>query len=187
MGFYNQRELDSMDFKYLGKNVKISKKTSLYNISKISIDDNSRIDDFSVLSAGSGGIYIGKNVHIAVFCSLIGEETITLGDFSGISSRVSIYSSNDDYSGEFLTNPTITKKFTNVTSSPVELRKHAIVGSGTVILPGVLIETGVAVAGLSLVNRSCEAFGVFGGVPAKKIKERSNKLLEVEKEFRSSL
>lgn len=182
MGFYSQEQLESLNFKYLGKNVKISDKASFYNSANISIDDNSRIDDFSVLSAGEGGILIGKNVHIAVFCSLIGEAKITLDDYSGISSRVSIYSSNDDYSGEYLTNPTINKKFTNVSSKPVFLEKHVIVGSGTVILPGVVIAEGGAIAGLSLVNKNCERFSVYGGVPAKKLKNRSNELLKYEEE-----
>ena len=64
---------------------------------------------------GKGGIEIGNYIHIAIFCSLQGEGKITLEDFSGISSRVSIYSSNDDYTGEFMSNPTVPAEYTNVT------------------------------------------------------------------------
>ncbi|MFP1454295.1 acyltransferase [Escherichia coli] len=94
-----------------------------------------RIDDFCVFSAGKGGIYIGNYIHIAVYSSLIGSEKIVLSDYSNISSRVSIYSSNDDYSGRFMSNPMIPAEFTNVTHAPVIIGKHVIIGSGSIVLP----------------------------------------------------
>lgn len=183
MGFYSDIELKDIGFKSVGNNVKISKKSSFYNVKNITIGDNTRIDDFCVLSAGAGGIHIGKNVHVAVYCSFIGEGQIILEDFSGTSSKVAIYSSNDDYSGEFLTNPTVPSQFTNVTVGDVTLKKHALIGAGSIILPGIIVNEGAAVAAMSLVNRDCEAFYIYGGVPAKKIKNRSNNLLNLEKEF----
>ena len=63
--FYSEKELQQMNFKYIGKNVLVSRKASIYGIENISIDDNSRIDDFCILS---GNITIGKNVHIAAAC-----------------------------------------------------------------------------------------------------------------------
>lgn len=181
MGFYTLEELQALGLKKIGSNVKLSTKASIYNANQIIIGDNSRIDDFCVLSAGSGGIYIGKNVHIAVYSSLIGKETITIEDFANISSKVSIYSSNDDYSGEYMTNPTVPALYTNVQHSPVKIGKHVIVGSGCVVLPGVTLEDGVAIGALSLVNKDCDAFQVYAGIPAKKIAPRSKQLLELEK------
>ena len=90
--FYTESELHNFGFESVGSNVKISKKTSIYNPKKIKIGNNVRIDDFCVISAGKGGIEIGNNVHIAIFCSLIGQERIVMNNFSGLSSRVSIYS-----------------------------------------------------------------------------------------------
>lgn len=180
MAFIPEDELVKMDFKRLGKNVLISDKTSLYNCENISIGNNSRIDDFCVLSAGQGGIEIGDYVHIAVYSSLIGNGKITLSDFSGLSSRVSIYSSNDDYSGYALTNPTVKDKYKKILQKDVFLGKHVIVGSGTVILPGVTLEEGVSVGALSLVRTDCLEFGIYAGVPARLIKERSRDLLDLE-------
>lgn len=180
MAFLTRDEIDSMGFHSVGENVYLSDRASYYNCKKISIGNNVRIDDFSVLSAGEGGIQIGNYIHIAVYSSLIGAGRIVLKDFSNISSRVSIYSSNDDYSGEYMTNPMVRHELTNVMTGPVTIGKHAIIGSGTVILPGLSIEDGVAVGALSLVTKNCEAFGVYLGVPAKKIKERKRKLLDLE-------
>jgi galactoside O-acetyltransferase len=178
MAFYSQQELAEIGFAKYGDNVLISNKTSIYNPSKISIGSNVRIDDFCVLSAGEGGIEFGNYIHIAVFCSLIGVGKISLADFSGLSSRVSIYSSNDDYSGEYLTNPTVPDQFARVEHADVTLGKHAIVGSGSVILPGVILEEGVAIAALSLVTKCCSAFGIYAG--NRRIAERKRRLIELE-------
>lgn len=186
MAMLDRLAIESMGFASVGENVLISDRASFYNCANISLGNNVRIDDFCVLSAGTGGIAIGSYVHLAVFSSLIGSGKITLSDFSGISSRVSIYSSNDDYSGASLTNPTVPSQFSGVTHVDVFLGKHVIVGSGSVILPGVTLEEGVAVGALSLVTKSCKAFGIYVGNPAKFIKERKRGLLDLEKALLSS-
>ena len=183
MSIYSEIELQQLGFANLGKNLRISKKASFYGIERISIGSNVRIDDFCVLSAGDGGIEIGSYIHIAVYSSLIGGGKITLNDFCNISSRVSIYSSNDDYSGEFMTNPMVPEQFTNVTTDTVVLGKHTIVGSGSVILPGVELGEGAAVGALSLVRRNVEAFSVIAGNPAHKIKDRSKNPFRATKAF----
>lgn len=182
-----KKELEEIGFKSIGDNCLISNKASFYGANRISIGNNVRIDDFCVLSAGVDGIEIGNFIHIAVHTTLIGAGKITLADFSNISSRVSIYSSNDDYSGDSMTNPTIPTQFTNVTHAPVTINKHVIIGSGSIVLPGVTIEEGVAIGALSLVNKNCEKFFIYAGNPAKKIKQRSENLLAIEKKFIQSI
>jgi galactoside O-acetyltransferase len=178
-----QSFIENMGFASIGENVQISDRASFYGINLITLGSNVRIDDFCVLAAGSAGIAIGNYVHIAVGSSLIGAGKITMSDFSGLSSRVSIYSSSDDYSGLTLTNPTVPKKYTGVTHADVFLEKHVIVGSGSVILPGVTLEEGVAVGALSLVNKSCLSFGIYSGNPARRISERRRDLLKLEAEL----
>ena len=183
MAFLSREQIESMGFKSVGDNVLLSDKASYYNCKNISIGNNTRIDDFAVLSAGEGGIEIGSYIHIAVYSSLIGAGKITLKNFCNISSKVSIYSSNDDYSGEYMTNPMVNSKFTNVSHAPVTIGKHVIVGSGSVILPNVTLEDGVAIGALSLVTKDCKEFGVYMGVPAKRMKDRSKNLLVLESQF----
>jgi dTDP-4-amino-4,6-dideoxy-D-glucose acyltransferase len=186
MPILSEEDIHSMGFRSVGKHVQISSKASFYGINRISIGDHVRIDDFCVLSAGIGGIQIGNYVHISIGASLIGAGKITLCDYTAVSSRASIYSSNDDYSGAAMTNPTLPSKYTNVQSADVYLHKHVIIGSGSVILPGVTLEEGVAVGALSLINKNCAAFGIYSGNPAKRIKDRKRDLLEMEKAFVSS-
>lgn len=170
-------------FKSVGSNVKISSMVRFYNAGNISIGDNTRIDDFCIISAGKGGIEIGRNVHIAVYVSIIGAGKIVVSDFAGLSSRSSVYSSNDDYSGEFMTGPTLPSKYTNVTSGPVYIGRHVVLGSGSIILPNVSIGDGSAIGALSLVTKDCLPFSIYLGIPAKKVKDRSDKLLELEKKY----
>lgn len=183
MGILSHEQIEQMGFAKVGINSRLSDKASYYNCANIKIGDNVRIDDFCVLSAGNKGITIGNHVHIAVYSSLIGAGKISLHDFSNISSRVAIYSSNDDYSGSSMTNPTIPAEFTHVHHADVVIGRHVIIGSGTIVLPGVTLEEGVAVGALSLVTKSCSAFGIYSGVPARKIKERKRDLLALEKEL----
>lgn len=187
MAFLTEVELKKVGFASIGSNVLISDKASIYNPSKISIGSNVRIDDFCVLSAGNGGIDIGSNIHIAVFSSIIGAGKVILLDFCNISSRVSIYSSNDDYSGLTMTNPTIPDAYKNVTHADVSIGRHSIIGSGTVVLPGVTIADGVAIGALSLVTKDCEEFKIYSGVPATYLKDRKRDLLGLEKDFLNSL
>jgi galactoside O-acetyltransferase len=179
--------VESMGFASVGDNVLISDRASFYNCSQISLGNNVRIDDFCVLSAGQGEIVIGDYVHVAVYSSLIGAGNITISDFCNLSSRVSIYSSNDDYTGASMTNPMVPSQYTGVAHDDVRLCRHVIVGSGTVILPGVTLNDGVAVGALSLVNKDCCPFGVYAGVPAKYIKKRKRDLLKLENAFLSSI
>lgn len=179
----SREDVLKIGFASVGENVQISPVARFYGAERIHIGDNIRIDDFCVFSAGTEGIRIGNFVHIAVFCSLIGKKNICLGDFSTLSSRVSIYSSSDDYTGETMTNPTIPEKFKAVIHAPVHLGRHAIIGAGSVILPGTMIGEAVAIGALSLVRENCDPFWIYAGSPAKKIRPRKNELMLKEKEF----
>jgi acetyltransferase-like isoleucine patch superfamily enzyme len=181
MSFFSREELNKMGFKFLGNNVLISDKSSIHNAKNISIDDNSRIDDFCILSAGEGGIEIGKYVHIACFSSLIGKGKITMKDYSGVSSRVSVYSSSDNYDGEYMTNPCLPPEVTNTIHQEVNIGKHVVIGTGSVILPGVFLCDGCAVGAMSLVNKSFNIPEIIFGIPAKSIRHRKSNIFHLEK------
>jgi dTDP-4-amino-4,6-dideoxy-D-glucose acyltransferase len=187
MAFHSREELAAIGFQTLGDNVSISRKASIYGAPNIRLGSNVRIDDFCILSAGSGGITIGSFIHIAAYSSIVGHEKVELSDFSNLSARVSIYSSSDDFSGNWMTNPTVPPEFTGVTHAPVFIGRHVIIGAGSLVLPGAILENGVAVGGLSLVRGRCLEFGIYSGVPARRKSERKRNLLELEKRLLASL
>lgn len=183
MALLTREQLLAMGFASIGEPVFISDKASFYGCSRISIGCNVRIDDFAVLSAGEGGIELGNYVHIAVYSSLIGAGKIRLADYCNISSRVAIYSSSDDYSGETMTNPMVPEQYKAVQHAPVTLEKHVIVGCGTVILPGVTMYEGAAAGALTLINKDVAEFCIVAGIPCKVMKTRDRHLLKLEQEF----
>jgi dTDP-4-amino-4,6-dideoxy-D-glucose acyltransferase len=178
---YTQEALDELGFISLGEGVRIHQTVLFWGAGNISIGLNVRIDANCVITAGPENVCIGDYVHIGVGCSIFGTAGTTLGDFCTLSGRVSIYSTNDDYSGASLTNPTVPDEFRNVDSAPVRIEKHGIVGCGSVVMPGVHLEIGAAVGALSYVNESVTPFTIVAGTPARKTGDRKRDLLDLEK------
>lgn len=187
MPFLDRTDLERMGFRHLGAEVLVSDKASFYGAANISIGDRTRIDDFCILSAGSGGICIGRNVHVSCYASIIGAGSVTVEDFVALSVRSTVFSSNDDYSGEHMTNSTVPGEFKRVAHAPVTIRRHAMVAAGAIVLPGVELGEGSVLGALSLANRDLEPWGIYAGVPAKKVKERSRRLLELESAYLNQL
>ena len=183
--FYSDDELKEIGFKFVGSNVLISKKCSIYGAQNISIGNNVRIDDFCILS---GKIEIGNYVHIAAGVMLFGGEYgIVLEDFVGISSRCAVYAASDDYSGEALTNPTIPDEYRNVIGGKVIFEKHSLVGSGCTVLPNVTVGEGTSIGSMSLVNKTLDKWGICVGIPCRRVKDRSKRILELEKQMIGSI
>jgi acetyltransferase-like isoleucine patch superfamily enzyme len=182
VAFISDEDLLKIQFKSIGKNVRISDKSSIYNPELIEIGDNSRIDDFCVIS---GKVTIGTHVHIAVFCNVAGgSEGIVLHDFSGLAYGCQVFTQSDDYSGQTLTNPTVPAKYKSEIKKSIDIGRHCIVGAGSIVFPGVHLAEGTAVGAASVVRKSTEAWSIYLGNPAKKIRSRSKKLLELELQFR---
>lgn len=181
MAYYTQIQLEVLGFKYLGKNVKISDKATIYNHDQIEVGDFSRIDDFCVVS---GKIRIGRNVHITPQCLVAGgEKGIVFEDFTTIAYGVQVFTQSDDYSGETMTNSTVPKRYKNECMQEIIIGKFSIIGAGSIIMPGVVLAEGTSVGAMSLVLQSTEPWGVYVGSPAKRLKDRKKDLLELEKVY----
>jgi galactoside O-acetyltransferase len=181
MPFLTQSQLESMGFKSLGRNVKVSDKASVYNTESIELGDNSRIDDFCVVS---GRVQIGRNVHIAVFCNVAGGETgIVFEDFSGLAYGCHVFTQSDDYSGATLTNPTVPDVYKSEVKLPIRIGRHSIVGTCSLIFPGVTLAEGTAVGAHSIISKSTEEWSIYVGSPARRIKARKRDLLQLEAQY----
>jgi acetyltransferase-like isoleucine patch superfamily enzyme len=181
--FLSKEELDKIGFKSLGKNVLLGKLAMIYSPEFISIGNNVRIDDFAMLA---GDITLGNNIHISSYCALFGGKVgagIVMKNYSGLACRVTIYATSDDYSGEFMTNPTIPSSFRKGIEGRVVIHEYVIVGASSVILPGVEIGEGTAVGAMSMVEKSLPEWKICKGIPARALKERSKRLIELEQQF----
>lgn len=114
-----------------------------------------------------------SGIHIATFCT--------------ISPKASIFATNDDFSGAALVSGVVASDFCNVKKAPVRLEKHTQIGSGAIVLPNVTCAVGTVLGALSLLKNSTKAFGIYGGIPARWLKMRSQNLLRLEKLFLENL
>lgn len=176
--FYNQKELASLGFASVGRNVKLSKKTSIYGAENMSIGDNVRIDDFCILS---GHIKIGSNIHISAYVALYGSGGIILEDYTGISPRSTVYSAMDDFSGDYLIGPIHPLGYTNVQKGEVTIKRYSQIGTHSVIFPNVIVGEGSVVGAMTLVTNTLTPWGIFIGQPAKFLKSRKSQLLNLIK------
>lgn len=177
--YLSKDELEEMHFKKVGEDVKVSKRAVFYSPENIEIGEHVRIDDFVFISGGSG-ICIGNYVHIAPYSALYGKFGIVINDYVNISSRVSIYSTSDDYSGENMTGPLVDQQYINDIGKKVVIEKYVIIGTGSVLLPGAILHEGVAVGAMSLVKNELKQFSIYAGIPARYIKGRSRKMLNID-------
>lgn len=106
------------------------------------------------LTLGSG--YINRNVKIRCY------ESISIGLNVAISENVSIWDSD----AHLLEGSVQTK--------PIVIGDNVWIGTNCIILKGVTIGNGAVIAAGSVVNKDVEPNCLYGGVPAKKIKENVN-------------
>lgn len=183
--FYTIDELHELGVQTAGENVFVSRKASVYRPESIKLGNFVRIDDFCVLSGGTS-ITMGDYVHIACYCGLWGGSGISIGSHTTLSSRVVVYSESDDFSGASLTNPMVPKTYKpGYIAGEVNIGDHVVVGTNSTVLPGVSIADGVAVGAHSLIKEQCEAWSIYAGSPAKRLRARSKGLLDQLERFES--
>ena len=172
--FLSRKEVEALGFLALGNNVLISSKASFYSTERISIGNNVRIDDFSILS---GKISIGSFVHISAYVALYGRQGIQIDDYAGLSPRVTVFSASDDFNGEYIIGPFFSKEQTNLICGKVHIQKYAQLGVNSVVFPGVVVGEGAVCGALSLINNDLEPWTINVGIPSRKLKNRSKNLL----------
>ena len=181
--YLTEHDLKDFGFKSIGKNVKISSDARIYGQENISLGDYVRIDDFAILSAVNGYINIGSYIHITRNSHLSGFHGIELHDFCSMGANTIIYSATDDYSGEFLTNQVVPSKYTKHYGGPVIIEKHVIIGSSCTIIGPCHIGEGCSLGVSTFAQNELLPWGIYVGIPCKRLKERKKDLLEVEKQF----
>lgn len=184
LGYYKTEELKNFGFLSIGYDVQIAKTCNIVGIENISIGNNVRIDAFTtIVSSKKEKIIIGSNIHIGAYCYLSGNYGIEIYDFSNISQSVKLYTNSDDFSGNSLTGSCIPDKYKKISFGKIILKKHVIIGSGSIVMPSVILEEGVAIGALSFVNKSLKEWRIYIGCPVKLLKERSKKIIELENDF----
>jgi acetyltransferase-like isoleucine patch superfamily enzyme len=176
--FLSEAELQAVGLAGYGTHVLISRNASLYQPEKITIGNHVRIDDFCILS---GNITIGNHVHISAYTALYGQYGIEIGNYCGISPRCTLFSATDDFSGEHLIGPMAPLGSTCVTGGKIVMEAYSQLGAGCIVLPDLIIGEGSITGAMTLILKSLNAWGIYAGIPAKRMKERKRELLHLNK------
>ncbi len=176
-------------FRACGNGVKIYPLAKIIGHGHIEIGSNVIIDDFVLLMA-SAETKLGSFVHIAAFSSILGGGRLSMGDFSGISAGVRLFTGNDDYSGTALANPAVPEEYRSVSRSFIDIGRFCIVGANSVVLPGVKMGEGAIVGANSLLKHDADPWTMYAGNPARPIKLRRRegilaRALELERRIRN--
>lgn len=153
-------------------NVKIYDTTKIIGIENIEFGSNIIIDDFVFIYAKKK-MKIGSYVHIGCFSSIAGGEEVILEDFTGLSHGCRLFTGSEDFSGNGFGNPTIPEKYRKVFRAPIHIKKFAILGANTVVLPGVTIGEGVTVSANSVITKDLKPWGIYVG--GRQVGERDKK------------
>lgn len=105
---------------------------------------------------------IGKKVFANHNCSITCVEEITIGDYCNIANNVVIVD-HDHRIGEYGVEE-------GLDSTPVHIGNNVWIGANAVILRGVSIGDGAVIAAGAVVNHDVPAYEIWGGVPARKMK-----------------
>jgi acetyltransferase-like isoleucine patch superfamily enzyme len=172
-------EFDLGRLKRCGVDVRIRPNVVIKYPELVSISDHVAIDDFTYITTS---VDFGSYIHVGPHCSIIGgiEGKFVMEDFAGLSA---------DYLGSGLTNPVIPPAYRGKRhGAPITMQKHAILGTGCIVHPGVTIGEGAAVGSGSLVLKSLDPWGVYFGVPARRHGTREkSRILEYEKDLRGTV
>ena len=139
------------DLKHCGKNVIIGKSVRIRNPERVSIGDNTIIDDFTYISCE---LEIGEFCHISSNVHLGGGNSkIVIGDYVGIATGCSIHGCSSDYVEASLDLPSVPEdKRYGGKCSTVTIEDYCLLGSNTVVLPGSHLPEGLATGAHTIIS-----------------------------------
>jgi acetyltransferase-like isoleucine patch superfamily enzyme len=193
LGFFLRKVFFPSLFKKVGKGVVFGKNLTLRHPKKITIGDNTFIDDNVVLDAkgeDNQGITVGENVYIgrntilsckegSIFlddfcnisanCMLLSETEIRLGKYCFLAGQCYLVAGGnhtfDDTSVPIMFQPSYSK-------GGITVGEDVWLAAGVIVLDGVNVGKGTVVGAGSVVTESLPDYCIAVGSPAQKIKDR---------------
>ena len=160
----------------VGHKVQVFGRLNILNMNNITIGDGTRIisgkrnlvghyQQTSLQTGQEGTITIGENCGISN-AVIISQNAITIDEQVYIGGGCCLYD-NDFHSVDFnerINNPTV------IPSSPIHICRGAFIGGHSIILKGVTIGEYAVIAAGSVVTKNVAPSEIWGGVPAKRLK-----------------
>ncbi len=115
----------------------------------------------------SNNITVGEGSFINRFCQFntgLYNESIKIGENCMVAMNVNFCATTHEIGQS---NKRARKSYTK----PILVKSGCWIGANSVILPGITIESGCIIASGAVVTKDCKPNGLYGGVPAKRIKD----------------
>lgn len=151
----------------IGQNFHAGRGVSLWAKNNITIGKNFYIGKYSIIECDA---QIGDNIIFANHVSLIGKYDHHYQEI-GVPIRLASSIRDNNYSWKGL-------------KETIIIEDDVWIGLGSIILSGVRIQQGSIIAAGSVVASNVEPFSIYGGVPAKKIKNRFENISDMEEHIR---
>ncbi len=144
------------------------------------IGEGSIIDDFTYISCR---LTVGRFTHISANAVINGGDSrVTLGDFVNLAPGCRVIAASNDFTGGDLVGAAIPADHAGeAIVGDIEIADHVLLGTGTVVLPGVKIPEGVSTGAMTLITPKTELkpWTLYIGCPARELKPRDKtKILE---------
>ena len=137
---------------------------SIYRLYGAEIPTDCEIKPRCYLGLGKGHLKVGGGAFVNYKCWFDLGADIVIGDKCNIAMNVTFMNSDHDMADS-------ERRAGVYHPKPIIVGDGCWIGANSLIMPGVTIGTGVVIAAGSVVTKDCESDCLYGGVPAKKIKE----------------
>lgn len=180
-------------FQHVGRGVAFGHHITFRHPHKITLGDDSFIDDFAVLDAKGeedkgifidnnvivgrntilsckgGSIHLGDFANISANCSLLSETQITVGRHTFLAGQCFLVAGGN-HSFERTDIPIMFQP--SVRKGGITIEEDCWLGASVVVLDGVSLEKGCVIGAGAVVTKSFPAYSVAAGVPARTVKLR---------------
>jgi acetyltransferase-like isoleucine patch superfamily enzyme len=138
-----------------GNNIYIGRSVTMWAKNSITVGNNFYIGKYSQIECDA---VIGEDVMFANYVALIGRYDHNFSEI-GVPMRQASRIRDKDYNWKGL-------------NEKVIIEDDVWIGYGSIILSGTTIGTGSIIAAGSVVTGNVDAYSIYGGNPAKKLKDR---------------
>jgi acetyltransferase-like isoleucine patch superfamily enzyme len=160
----NNSTINILDNFKLGSNSRIYVKGKWSFGNNVQIETNSAI--FAREPSGSGNLIIGNGTHIGDNTIIDTVNDVLIGNEVAIGPNCTLYTHDHEYSDK-----NVPAWKGGIVSKAINIEDGAWIGSNVTILPGVIIGKRAVIAAGSVVTKNVESETIYGGIPAKKIKD----------------
>jgi virginiamycin A acetyltransferase len=138
---------------------------------KIFIGAHTQIYEFVCIRAvgGSGDVIIGQHCYINPGCVIYTGNGIWMGDYVLLAPGVMLMPTNHAYERRDVV---IRHQGFLPSKGGIIIEDDVWIGANTVVLDGAVIRKGAVIAAGSMVKGEVPSYEVWGGTPAKKIRDR---------------